>query len=132
MVDKHLRLDMPWIPYQKPPGEVPAHYEWPLVLSDDTVLGRNNEYAKEQRRAIGRFREELLKYQKECGQRKDMETARFFRDEASETMKQFRGWEGAIKVIEDANDWLHSHVAEQIAPYVDRAFALMELQSTET
>lgn len=106
----------------------PAHYVWPAVLSDDTVCGKHVEYAKHQRKLIGQHREELLRYQKECGKQKDIETARFFREEASEAMKQYRGWDSAIKVIEDENDYRHQHISEQIAPYVDMALAFMDLQ----
>ena len=95
---------MPWIPYCKPPGETPAHYSWLRgVLSDDTVLGRNIEYAKGQRK-------------------KSMQ----FREEAAEAQKEFRGWDSAIKIIEGDNDYWHGHIAEPIAPYVDRAFEMME------
>lgn len=119
---------MPWMVAANPPGELPAHYKWPQVLSDDTVLGRNIEYAKTKRKESGQFREQLLKFQKECGQRKDMETARFFREEASEAMKQFRGWDAAIKIIEGDNDFWHHHISEHIAPYVDSALNMMDLQ----
>lgn len=118
---------MPWIKHINPPGEVPAHYKMPISLSDDTVLGRNNEYAKEQRKKCGQLREELLKLQKECEQEKNIEAAKFCRNEAAEILKQFRGWDGAIKVIEE-NDFWHKCIAEQIAAYVDRAFVFMELQ----
>jgi hypothetical protein len=102
-----------------------------MELSDDTVLGRNIDYAKQQRKEIGQLREEFLGYQKLCGQQKDIDTTRYFRDECAELMKQYRGWDSAIKIIEGDNDYWHSHVSEQIAPYVDRAFGLMELATAE-
>ena len=120
---------MPWIPATSASGETPAHYCWiGLVLSDDTVCGRNIEYGKAHRKKIGQYREEFLKFQKECGQRKDIETARFFRDKAAELMKQYRGFDLAIKIIEGGDDWKHNHVSEQIAPYVDAAFAIMDYE----
>lgn len=125
---------MPWIePCDEwPNAGWPGHYKWPLLLSDDTVMGRNIQYAKERRRLIGQLREETLSYQKECGNRKDIDGARFFREVASDLMKQYRGWEGAIKIIEDdVNNYTHSHVSEAIAPYVDRALKFMDLQKAD-
>lgn len=131
---------MPWVEGYK---EEPSHYTWNMKihrdvdgwgnwglfsLSDDTVLGKNIEYAKNQRKLIGQHREELLAFQKECGQHRDIETARFFREEAAEAMKQYRGWDCAIKIIEGDNDWKHGCVTEPIAPYVDRALEFMDLQ----
>lgn len=121
---------MPWVKahYQYPDTGWPAHYEWPRVLNDDTILDRNTDHAKEQRRKAGQLREEILGYQNECGKRKDIEGARYFRDVASELMKEYRGWEGAIKLMDD-NDWKHGHISEQIAPYVDRALYSMDYPS---
>lgn len=123
---------MPWIPAHKnyPDTGWPAHYSWlHMTLSDDNVLGHNIEYAKQKRKEAGQLRELLLNAQKECGKRKDIEGARYFRDMAAEYMKEYRGWDSAIKIVlEDANDWTHSHVSEPIAPYVDRSFMAMECQ----
>jgi hypothetical protein len=119
---------MPWIPHCDPPGETPAHYSWrELVLSDDTVLGLNIEYAKEQRKQIGQLREHIVSAQKQCGKERDIDGARSLSDIAADLMKQYRGWDGAINIIEGDNDFWHGHVAEPIAPYVDRAFAFIEL-----
>jgi hypothetical protein len=116
---------MPWNKGNTPPGETPAHYEWPRVLSDDTVLGRNIEYAKQRRKELGQLREELLKAQTICGENKDIEFARYFREEAARVMKEYRGFDSAIKMIDESN-WLHPHISEQIAPYVDMAFEQMD------
>lgn len=118
---------MPWIEGNK---ENPSYYAWPKGLSDDTVLGRNIEYAKSQRKIIGQLREEIIGFQKACD-RNDIEGARFFSVQAADLMKQYRGWDGAIKVIEDEYDWMHRHISEQIAPYVDQAFLFMEYLETE-
>lgn len=115
---------MPWIAGDK---DEPSYYTWPAVLSDDTVLGKNVGFAKLQRKLIGQIREEIISYQKSCG-KNNIEGSRYFGKESAELMKQYRGWDGAIKVIEDENDWMHRHISQQIAPYVDRAFALMDLQ----
>jgi hypothetical protein len=120
---------MPWIEATRPPGEVPAHYEWPSPLSDETILGKNIEYAQQKRKELGQLREGLLNAQNVCGKNKDIEWARYFREEAARVMKEYRGWDGAIKMIDD-NDWMHRHITDQIAPYVDEALYFMDLQTT--
>lgn len=123
---------MPWIFATNPPGATPSHYKWPQVLSDDTVLGRNIDHAKEQRKEIGQIREGIVACQKEAGKDKNIKFARDLSEISSDLLKQYRGWDAAIKIIEGDNDHWHGHVAEPIAPYVDRAFAFMELsQATE-
>lgn len=118
---------MPWVKAHDkyPDTGWPAHYEWPSILSDETVLDRNTEYAREKRKKVGQLREEMLGYQNECGKRKDIEGARYFRNVAAELMKEYRGWEGAIKLMGD-NDWKHSHISELIAPFVDMALTEMD------
>lgn len=124
---------MPWVPYCKPPGETPAHYAWPKVLPDCVVLGEPEiiEYAKDRRKEISQIRESLLPVQKECGKNKDIENARFISELCADLMKQYRGWDAAIKMIEDAEftKWPRPGIAEQIAPYVDRAFDWIDLYS---
>lgn len=123
---------MPWIIAhgQYPHTGWPAHYVWPAVVTDATVLNHNTEYARRKRKECGQLREEMLCYQNECGKRKDIEGARYFRGMAAELMKEYRGWEGAIKLMDDT-DWKHSHISEQIAAYVDRALSLMDLINSE-
>lgn len=120
---------MPWITHCKPPGETPAHYSWlMMILSDDTVLGRNIEYAKAQRKEIGQIRESIVAMQKEAGKDKNIRLARDLSEIGSDLLKQYRGWDAAIKIIEGDNDCWHNHVAEPIADYVDQAFYFMDLQ----
>ena len=124
---------MPWIKADKgyPDTGKPSYYTtFGIVMSDDTSLGRHIEYMKEQRKKAGQLREEMLGYQKVCGQQKDIETARFFREIASDLMKEYRGWDSAIIIIEGDGDWKHGHVTEPIAPYVDMAFHFTDLHDS--
>lgn len=108
----------------------PDHYQWPLVLSDATVLGHHLDYAKSQRKKIGQIRESVIATQKQCGKDRDIENARFLSDMGADLMKQYRGWNAGIKMIEDEEftKWPRIDISEQIAPYVDRAFDFMGLQ----
>lgn len=113
---------MPWIKeYDR------AYYSCPLVLSDDVWKLIYIWYPKDQRKAAGQLREEMLGYQKICEKLKDFDTARYFREASSELMKQYRGWESAIKIIQgDGDDYWHSHVSEPIAPYIDRSLEAID------
>lgn len=75
----------------------------------------------------------MLGLQKACG-RTDIDGARFFSREASDLMKQYRGWDCAIAWIEGKpgmDSWRHELVAEPIAPYVDRAFGEIDLYQSK-
>lgn len=118
---------MPWCPHLGPPGEIPAHYWPPNFLPDDVVLGRQYcvDYAKQRRKEVGQHRELLLRYQADCGKSGDREGAKFFKDEAADAMKQYRGWDFSIRYMEGDPmmiDWRRKDVSEPIAPYLDRAF----------
>jgi len=85
------------------------------------MLGRNIHIAKEKRAESMREREEILKIQKEFQKNKDYETAKWFSGMASEMLKEYRGWDACIKLIEGED----VQISEQIAPYVDRAFGFL-------
>jgi hypothetical protein len=86
------------------------------------MLGRNIHIAKDKRAESMRDREEILKIQKEFQKNKDYETAKWFSGMASEMLKEYRGWDACIKLIEMNED---VQISEQIAPYVDRAFSFL-------
>lgn len=116
---------MPWVKLSDDDSFC-AEYRTPIF--GDHVL---NEYenAKIWRKYWGQFREFLIKTQGECGKQKDFDTARYYREEASYAMKQYRGWDAAIKWIEGdvSMTWpATKNVSEEIAPYVDRAFAYLD------
>ena len=111
---------MPWFEGDK---HSPAVYRLPSLMYFDTALGAEHcmRYARAQRRDWTRHREEMLAAQKDCG--KDYATARYFREEAAYALKVFRGYDLAVRWVETSDK---SGVSEQIAPFVDRAFAAMD------
>lgn len=57
-------------------------------------MGTGDGYAdavNQRRIAWARHRDEMLAFQKECGQRRDVDGAKFFKAEATEAMKRYRG-----------------------------------------
>lgn len=124
---------MPWHKATKNDDSQPSHYEWPGVLPDAVLLGHKYlmEYAKGQRKEIGQIREMIIIEQKRCGEKGEIQNARFLSDIGADLMKQYRGWDAAIKLIVDEKftKWPHPGISEQITPYVDEAFYFMDLQS---
>lgn len=120
---------MPW--YKSPDIDIePSRYICPKVLSDDTVLGRNISYAKQQRKELGQLRELLLVVQKEVG-RSDRDAARYLGQLSADIMKQWRGFDCAIRIVEGDEgcaDWRMTKVQEEIAPYVDASFYSIDEQ----
>lgn len=124
---------MPWYPATKPPGEQPARYAYPSPLPDCVILGAHEvmEYAKSQRKEISQIREDIITTQKAIG-REDREGARYLSELASGLLKQYRGWDAAIGIIEGRegyHDWRKTKIQEEIAPYVDRAFWFMDCRT---
>lgn len=105
----------------------PNHYVWPDGLSDDVVLGRKIQIAMDKRKEVAQIREQLLATQRAIG-RDDREGARYLSELASDMLKQYRGYDAAIKMITDAKftEWPRPMIQEEIASYVDRAFDVME------
>jgi hypothetical protein len=108
---------MPW--YKSTNPNWASEYRFPKVISDDTMLGRNIHIAKAKRAETMREREAILKGQKELAEMKDYVAAKWVGGVASDLLKQYRGWDACIKLIEMNED---VQISEQIAPYVDRAF----------
>lgn len=125
-----LEGKMPWLPAPEDESQ-PARYGWPAVLPDCVVLGHPHiiEYARQQRKDVVLIRESLIATQKAIG-REDREGARYLADMASDLLKQYRGWDAAIGIIEGKegyHDWRKQKIQKEIAPFVDRAFHFMEL-----
>ncbi len=116
---------MTWI---KSTDSTPAHYTMRgLVLSDDTWCGKNVDELKRKRKEQMQWREELLQFQKVCEKQKDFNTARYFREEAAHSMKRFRGYDLAIKIVENGLNATQPDISEPIAPFIDRAFYEIDL-----
>jgi hypothetical protein len=120
---------MAWVEAVNPPGETPAHYEFPNIMSDVVVLGHSSiiEFAKNKRKESGQIRESLLSAQKLCTQ-ETRNIARGISDLASEYLKEFRAWDFLIRFMEgDAEivSWRRPCVQEEIAPYLDRACSVL-------
>lgn len=87
------------------------------------------EFAKIKRKESAQLREVFLSYQKTCGQQGNRDTARYFREEAAEQMKIFRGFDLAIKWMEGdygMDNWRYPLASEAISPYIDRAFIAID------
>lgn len=116
---------MPWI---KQGDDDPDFYQPPIV--GDHVLS-SIKRAKEWRKYWSQHREFLLKTQTEMGKLGEIETARYYREEAADAMKQYRGWDAVIKWIdgEKSMNWPATEkISEEIALYVDRAFAFLDYE----
>lgn len=90
-------------------------------------------YAKENRAALARDKETMDKYQKQFG-RDDREMARFFGEQASELLKEYRGWDLAIRWLngeEAVYCWRSPAVSDKIAPYLDRALDFIIFRETK-
>jgi hypothetical protein len=110
---------MPWCKSTNPNWA--SEYKFPKVISDETMLGRNIHIAKDKRAETMREREAILKGQKELAEMKDYVAAKWVGGVASEMLKEYRGWDACIKLIEGED----VQIAEQIAPYVDIAFSYL-------
>lgn len=115
-IDMEYQTRDGWIKGDK---DIASCYIFPRDIGIPT--NKELEYAKQQRKGVGQLREEILGLQKVCGQMREIEIAKFLRESASDLMKQYRGWDMAIKWSEgDAWD-----VSEDIGPFVHCAFYAM-------
>lgn len=120
---------MPWIRYRKPPGEIPAHYEMPMIISDRTGC---LEDARGKRKYWQQHHDHMAACQKLCG-RQDIEGAKFFKEEAAEAMKHLRGWKFTVDILEcyyggkgqKEYEEAMQIMTEHIAPYADQALGFV-------
>ena len=106
---------MPWIKAKY--KDDPDGYTYPYV-SDDVVHGKLIHIAIAERKRLMQAREAVLREQKRIG-RENRERAKMLAFVASELLKMYRGYDGAIKIIRDNND---GEIQKEIAPYVDNAY----------
>ncbi len=121
---------MPWC-IGAEDGSYPALYSRPSGLPDCVILGTPEimERAKAERKEVGQIRESVLATQKAIG-REDRDGARYLSELASDLLKQYRGWDAAIGIMEGRegyHDWRKTKIQEEIAPYVDRAFWFLDV-----
>jgi hypothetical protein len=112
---------MPWI--QKT-DLTPAHYRVPswLYIPSSTQV----DAAKQLRKEATQHREYALEQQKAAAKEKNFEIAKHFSLVAAEVLKEYRGYDLAIRWIE-GDTTMQEHVSEPIAVYVDRAFSNIDL-----
>lgn len=109
---------MPWIKAKY--KDDPDGYTHPYV-SDDVVHGRLIHIAIAERKRLMQAREAVLREQKRIG-REDREKAKMLAFVASELLKMYRGYDGAVKIITGDD----VEVQKEIAPYADNAFYHMD------
>lgn len=132
---------MPWI---RDNSDDPEMYGWPAILPDEVVCGHNNimQYAKQKRKETGQLREEFTNRQKKLSKDivknrlpvvidKNKILARYYGQLCADLMKEYRGWDAAIKLMDGAMVWPYTNISEQIALYVDRAFGELDCFSAQ-
>lgn len=120
---------MPWIAATKPPAEVPAHYQMPMIISERPEC---LEDAKAHRKYWQKYHDEMIARQKSCG-RDNRDAAVFFKEEGGQALKHLRGWKFVVEVLEcyygDKGNAEYQTakktMSEPIAPYADRALAMV-------
>lgn len=108
--------------------KIPATF-WGQYYCDETLEALN-----EIRRTAALHREAMLGFQKECGARKDVNGAKFFKEEAAEALKEYRGACVCIGILRpgwlgDCPEVESKAIPPEIVPYVYRVRALASLRA---
>lgn len=108
-------------------AKIPSQF-WGQYYCDELLDALNDI-----RKAAALHREAMLGFQKECGARKDIKGAKFFKEEAAEALKEYRGACACIGHLRP--DWLgdcpyveSKAIPPEIVPYVYRAHALASVR----
>lgn len=120
---------MPRIEYSE---GVRKKYGWTNYYQEPTAYaydGKSIEFLLEKKKHHYQDRELFLKYQKDYG-REDRELGKYFRDAASEEMKAYRGCCYALGILacEPPGDCKGLQGNKELAPYIDNAFAAVDLE----
>jgi hypothetical protein len=112
---------MPWIEATEHP-EFPAHYRLPrgLGLINNYTGGR--DVLDKKRKEYATHLQLMKTYQQESGKIKDLDTAKFFKEEVRETQKNYYGICAALDYSgSNSGDCVNSlkNMTQEIAPYAD-------------
>ena len=115
---------MPWI--ESVDANTPSYYKEPQVYAYDDL---SIDYLIEKKKQHSRDRDEFLNYQKQCG-KDDREFAKYFRNEAAEEMKAYRGSCYALSILActPPGDCKNLQASKELSPYIDQAFASGDLE----
>lgn len=118
---------MPWVPGSH--GS-PSFYSEPSHISGAAFGGSGVRFLLERRKDLIRFRDEMVSFQKMCG-KADRDGARFFGREAAEALKHYRACCHILSLAMRGppGDCVGVQAGLEIAPYVDHAFALADLDA---